>query len=198
MAKKHYDEMSDEELCIASKEDDFAEEYLLIKHKPLVLKLARPLYLTYGEKEDLIQEGMIGLYHAIVRFQPETGAKFSTFAHTCIQHQMFKAIEAGNRKRDIPISSVVSLSDEETLGENAPFGSVNNPEQILIDRETVAHLLETLKDRLSSLELMVLEDYMDGLTYQDIAKKMERPPKSIDNAIQRIKAKMRQVLREEN
>ena len=188
-----YSSLSDEELVSLSKSDEGAENFLLLRHKPLVLKFARSLYLTCGDREDLIQEGMIGLFHAIHRYQEDSGIRFVTFAHTCVRNQMLKAVEKGTRKKDIPPEYLISLDDETFREEAWHVTSLGNPEKIVIERENGELLLGKLRDRLSPLEREVLFRYLDGKSYRDIAGELGRTPKSIENALGRIRGKLRDI-----
>lgn len=192
-----YEQLSDEELCRLAEEDSSAEEYLLIKYKRLVLKESRSLFLSWGDRDDLIQEGMIGLYRAIRSYRPEAAASFSTFAGLCVRRQIYNAIQAANRKKNLPMEEYISINSPEYL-EQARESMRNvgqaGLEQQLIDREETEGLLKALKEKLSSLEKKVLEDYIEGSNYQEIARKLHKSPKSIDNAVTRIKTKCRTVL----
>ncbi len=195
-----YSQYTDEELCAMSSEDRLAEEYLLIKYKPMVRREARSLFLTWGDREDLIQEGMIGLYRAIRSYRSDVGAHFSTFARRCILAQMYNAITMANRKKNLPMREYVSFDSPEFLhqAENSSFPGYGpgNPEQICIAEEEAKQLQERLMARLSSFEQQVFGDYIAGMHYTDIATKMGKSSKSIDNAIQRIRSKMRTILEE--
>lgn len=196
-----YGQYTDEELCRMSEHDRLAEEHLLIKYKPLVRQEARSLFLTWGDREDLIQEGMIGLYRAIRSYRPEEGAQFATFAKRCILAQMYNAITMANRKKNLPMKEYVSfdspefLSHEET-GTVGGYGS-GNPEQVCIAEEEAKLLQERLMGRLSKLEQTVFLEYISGMNYVEIGAKLGKDAKAIDNAIQRIRGKMRLILEEE-
>lgn len=194
-----YSQYTDEELCAMSSEDRLAEEHLLIKYKPMVRREARSLFLTWGDREDLIQEGMIGLYRAIRSYRADVGAHFSTFARRCILAQMYNAITMANRKKNLPMREYVSFDSPEFLyQEESTYRGYGpeNPEQICIAEEEAKQLQERLMARLSSFEQQVFDDYIAGMHYTDIADKMGKSSKSIDNAIQRIRSKMRTILEE--
>ncbi len=192
-----YVNCSDEELCQMAATDPLAEEYLLIKYKPLVRNEARSLFLTWGDKEDLIQEGMIGLYRAIRSYRMEEGAQFHTFARRCVLAQMYNAITMANRKKNLPMKEYVSLDSPEFLSrEEAGYG-VGNPEQMCIAEEEERRLTDRLTARMSKLERDVFSAYISGMNYIEIGETLGKDPKSIDNAIQRIRGKMRTILEEE-
>ncbi len=171
-------------------------DYLLDKYKPLVRKNANSLYLIGGDTDDLIQEGMIGLFKAIRDYDEVSGSFFS-FAELCIRRQMYTAIQAAARKKHIPLNSYVSLSGEDADQEETmdlPAGFLSDPEQQLIDRENGEVFLAEIKKHLSAMERAVLYDYLEGMNYRQIARKMGRSEKSIDNALQRIRAKVQALI----
>ena len=184
--------------------DGEAVSYLLEKYKGSVRALSRPLFLMDGDQDDLIQEGMIGLFKAIQNYDRERGASFETFANVCISKQLYTAIEKSNRKKNIPLNSYISIySDEYLNGEgdlehgflSGEIFSVweKNPEDIVIKKESRENVLESLYEALSNMEKRVLDLFLKGLTYQEIAKRLDYPPKTIDNALQRIKMKMQKI-----
>jgi RNA polymerase sporulation-specific sigma factor len=170
-----------------------AVDILMEKYKNLVRQKARPLFLIGGDREDLIQEGMIGLYKAIRDYLPEKGASFSTFANLCIERQLYTAIKASNRQKNIPLNTYISLSemDFDKADENKL-----NPEKLVIDKESISVLQYTLVRQLSPFEKKVFTLFTEGCQYTEIAKELEKSPKSIDNALQRIKNKLTQTLME--
>lgn len=185
-----YDEISDEELILRFKNGESEIlDYLMEKYKDMVRKKARAMFLIGGDNDDLIQEGMIGLFKAIRDYRPEKESSFYHFAELCISRQMYTAIEASNRKKHAPLNSYVSLSEPESGG----IGELleTSPEQMMIDRENVAQIKERIEKSLSDMEKEVLAYYMQGMNYVQIAEIMERSPKSIDNALQRIKNKLK-------
>ena len=172
-------------------------DYILDKYKPLVRKKANTMYLIGGDTDDLIQEGMIGLFKAIRDYEEEKEASFFHFAELCISRQIYTAVEASNRKKHAPLNSYVSLysgTNEEgvVLADSLTTSMMENPEQMMIDQENLTIFMEQLKQRLSKLECQVLDYYLAGLNYQQIAEQMEKKPKSIDNTLQRIKAKIKE------
>lgn len=176
-------------------------DYLLEKYKNLVRKKARALYLIGGDNDDLIQEGMIGLYKAIRDYDVEKETVFRCFASVCIDRQLYNAVKGANRLKNSPLNTYISLDipveargNEEngaaTLGEMLEWVGVSNPEDILIDRERVGKIEQYIRQNLSEFEQKVVNLYVDGMNYQQIAKELEKTPKSIDNALQRIKKKL--------
>ncbi len=196
---EQYRNLSDEELIAALRGGEKRlMDYILNKYKPLVLRKANAMYLIGGDTEDLIQEGMIGLFKAIRDYREEKETSFFHFAELCINRQLYSAVEASNRKKHAPLNSYVSFysqSGEEgkPLAETLPTDDADNPEQLVIDQENVRLFLERARDSLSPMERRVLDESLAGLNYLQIAKKLGKSPKSIDNALSRIKAKIRQM-----
>ena len=151
------------------------------------------MFLIGGDTDDLIQEGMIGLFKAVRDYQPDREASFTTFARMCIERQIYSAVQLSNRQKHIPLNSYVSLNQED---ESNPIWemSVENPESIVIDQETTRDLQKKISDYLSPLENKVLDLYLKGEGYVEIGKTLNKSPKSIDNALQRIRSKIREVL----
>ena len=174
---------------LAQEGNEEAVDYLLTKYKPLVLKLSRARFLAGGEKEDLIQEGMIGLYKAVRDYNTDTGARFSTFAALCIDRQMLHAIEASLREKNQPLNNSVSLTDEEwELAGEVPSLS---PESIVVGQTAFSERIARLRESLSPMENSVLDLYLDGHGYKEIARILRKEPKAIDNTFQRIRKKSR-------
>ncbi len=188
---EEYEQLSDEELLeLLHKGREGLEDYLIDKYKGMVLKKAHAMYLMGGEPEDLIQEGMIGLFKAVRGYRPDKNASFSTFANLCVERQMYKAIEISGRQKHRPLNSYISLSEEDSPLKNAEDTVWQNPEDIVIGQESANHMLEEIQGKLSPFENQVLEAYLAGADYVQIARQMEREPKSIDNAFQRIRNKI--------
>lgn len=196
-----FEKMSENDIInLAQKRENAAMEYLLEKYKPLVRQKTRKLFLIDGDKDDLIQEGMIGLFKAVRDYQVGKDAAFRTFADLCISRQLYSAIKKSNRLKNQPLNSYVSIySDEfsdadELAGDRTVISSgsdnIANPEAIMIDRENAIDMQNKMFDKLSKMERKVLKRYLEGMTYQEIAADMEKSPKSIDNALQRIKGKI--------
>lgn len=196
--------MADEELALLAQQgDDAALEYLLNKYKNFVRSKARSYFLIGADHEDIVQEGMIGLYKAIRDFKPEKLSSFRAFAELCITRQIITAIKTATRQKHIPLNSYVSLNkpiyDEEsdrTLLDVITEGRVANPEDMLISQEDVGLIEDRIGQMLSSLEREVLSAYLDGKSYQEIALELDRHVKSIDNALQRVKRKLEKFLDE--
>ncbi len=195
---------ADEELALlAQNGNDEALEYLLNKYKNFVRSKARSYFLIGADHEDIVQEGMIGLYKAIRDFKPEKLSSFRAFAELCITRQIITAIKTATRQKHIPLNSYVSLNkpiyDEEsdrTLLDVITEGRVANPEDMLISQEDVGLIEDRIGQMLSSLEREVLMAYLDGKSYQEIAQELDRHVKSIDNALQRVKRKLEKLLDE--
>lgn len=196
--ENEYASLSDGELVQLSRGgDSFATEYLLKKYKNLVRQRARTYFLAGADRDDLVQEGMIGLYKAVRDFDFEKNAAFKSFAELCIKRQIITAVKASTRKKHIPLNSYVSLSkpvfDDERdscLEELLSEMNQTDPEEIFFRKENAAAMDEKIEQVLSKLEKQVLSFYLEGKSYLEIAEIMNRPPKSIDNALQRIKKKM--------
>ncbi len=188
---KFYDEMTDEELIASMREGqkDVAD-YLMEKYKGLVRQKARTMYLIGGETDDLIQEGMIGLFKAVQNYEPEKEASFQTFARLCIDRQLYKAVSGSNRKKHRPLNTYLSLSQEEDTDHLEELWA-QSPETIVIARESVDDLKGEIKNSLSPFENRVLERYLLGEDYGQIAISLGKSQKSVDNALQRIKGKVR-------
>ena len=193
---KQYDKIKDEELIFRFKQGETEIlDYLMEKYKNMVRKKARAMFLIGGDNDDLIQEGMIGLFKAVRDYQPEKEASFQTFARICVDRQIYNAIQNSNRQKHQQLNSYISLSQED--GENEehlPDMWVENPESIIIDQENVRDLEQEITCTLSPMENQVLDYYLDGNGYTEIAKIMGKTPKSIDNALQRIRGKIKEQL----
>ncbi len=192
-----YQKFSDEQLIGMLREgNDGIMDYILGKYKPLVLRRANAMYLIGGDTDDLIQEGMIGLFKAIRDYRAERESSFFHFAELCITRQLYSAVEASNRKKHAPLNSYVSFyskTDEEgkSLAETLSTDTMDNPEQLVIAQENLAQFWEEVKRHLSAMEQEVLDEYLAGHNYRQIAEKLGKSPKAIDNALSRIRAKIR-------
>lgn len=189
-----FDNISDEELIARLRDGEtIIEDYLMEKYKGLVRQKTRAMFLIGGDTDDLIQEGMIGLFKAVRDFQPGREATFATFARMCIDRQIYSAIQNSNRQKHLPLNYYVSLNQED---ESSPIWelSVENPEEIIIDQETTRDLQQKISDYLSPMENKVLDLYLKGEGYVEIGRILGKSPKSIDNALQRIRAKIREVI----
>ena len=174
-------------------------DFLLEKYKNLVRKKANAMFLLGGDTDDLIQEGMIGLFKAIRDYDTKKGGNFFGFANLCVNRQIYSAVEAAARKKHGPLNSYVSLSGED--GEDADavlFGNglINqnkNPENLLISQEDLDIFWDSLEEKLSSMEKKVLDAYLSGMNYRQIGEKLGKTEKSVDNALQRIKSKVSKI-----
>ena len=189
---------SDEELIVRYRDGDTdAMDFIFERYKHLVRKKAKAMFLAGGDNDDLIQEGMIGLYKAIRDYNTDREASFATFASMCINRQMITAVAASNRKKNMPLNTYVSYDMPAGGDEDSDMRLVDilqsqtelNPEKLLIDKEHNWDLKSRLKEVLSTFEQQVLTYYLEGMDYTAIAKKMQKPPKSVDNALQRIRSK---------
>lgn len=199
-----YDRMTDEQLlCDYKNGNQEIMDYLMVKYKSMVRKKARAMYLLGGENEDLIQEGMIGLIKAVRDFDVTQKTSFSSFAELCVSRQMYSAIEASNRKKHLPLNSYVSLyEDSEQVGEGRSLPLIdtiesskeNDPEVLYFGKEYTEAFAEQLKELLSPLENHVLYLHWMGTDYRTIAELLGKSPKSVDNALQRIKTKAQKIL----
>ena len=194
--------MTDEEIVeIARVGDIDAQEYLINKYKNYVRAKARTYFLLGVDKEDLIQEGMIGMYKAIRDFRSDKLSSFRAFAELCITRQIITAIKTATRQKHIPLNSYVSLNkpiyDEDsdrTLLDVITGNKVTDPEELIISREEFTEIETKMGELLSSLEWKVLMYYLEGKSYQEIAEDLGRHVKSIDNALQRVKRKLEKYL----
>ncbi|MCR4787389.1 MAG: sigma-70 family RNA polymerase sigma factor [Lachnospiraceae bacterium] len=188
--KNKYDKYSDEQLLRMRREkDDGITDYLMIKYKNLVRSRAGSMYILGADQEDLIQEGMIGLYKAIRDFSPEKDARFITFASLCVSRQMYTAIQSADRMKNLPLNSYVSIYEEDFQEEGGA-----NPEDVFLDKERVKQIEGAFEKELSSLEIKVLELHLVGMDYHEIAQILGKTDKSVDNALQRIKTKLKKAL----
>lgn len=192
--------LTDEELISQVKSGKSnAESVLLERYKDLVVKIARSYFIVGGEMEDIVQEGMIGLYKAIKRYDDKKNASFKTFAITCIKHQIQSAIKRANTKKNAPLSNSVSLQSFSDNSDEEDFLPVSlifqvSPDEKVIDKEEYSRLVEQLKKSLSEKELKVLALYLKGYSYKEISKILNITNKSIDNSLSRIKAKLKEKL----
>lgn len=201
-----YVDMSDEEIVeLAQLGDQFAIEFLVDKYKNFVRAKARAYFLIGADREDIIQEGMIGLFKAIRDYNGEKLTSFRAFAELCITRQIITAIKTATRQKHIPLNSYVSLNkpvyDEEsdrTLIDIITTNKITNPEEIIISREEFVYIEKKMGEILSSLEWKVLMAYLEGKSYQEIAHELKRHVKSIDNALQRVKRKLEKYLEDRN
>ena len=194
--------LTDEEIVELAKNGNVtALEYLINKYKNFVRAKARTYFLIGADREDIIQEGMIGLYKAIRDYRYDRQASFRAFAEICVTRQMITAIKTATRQEHIPLNSYISLNkpvfDEEserTLGEVVTTEKEGNPEEMFINQENLMDIESTMQRILSPLEQDVVNLYLEGKSYTEIAQKLGRHVKSVDNALQRVKRKLEQYL----
>ena len=201
---KKYETMADEQLIRKLREGESAvTDFIVNKYKFLVKKKAKAMFLLGGENDDLIQEGMIGLFKAIRDYDLSQEISFASFADLCISRQMYTAIKLSQRQKHIPLNSYVSLyevGDEHSENKTIPLidqlenSKVDNPEELFLDKEYFRTMEQELKQRLSEFESRVLHLHLMGEDYRTIGKLLDKSPKSIDNALQRIKQKVFDIL----
>ena len=198
-----YLQMNDDDIVVLAQQGDGeALEYLLDKYKNFVRARARSYFLVGADHEDIVQEGMIGLYKAIRDYKPDKQSVFRAFAELCVKRQIITAIKTATRQKHVPLNSYVSLN-KPLYGEESDRtlldvieGRVTNPEDLFIGQEDVSHIQNQLGSVLSDLEQQVLDAFLNGKSYQEIAEMLNRHVKSIDNALQRVKRKLTHFLEE--
>ncbi len=199
-----YEQSTDEELIhrLRSGEEPIMD-FICNKYKNLVRSKAKSMYILGADSEDLIQEGMLGLFKAVRDYDSGRDASFYTFADLCISRQMYTAVQASKRQKHIPLNTYVSLygsssekeeNEERSLLEALEDHTEPNPEERFLDKERVAYLENIIENELSSFEKQVLDLYVTGMSYTQIAKVLGRDEKSTDNALQRLKGKIRKLL----
>ncbi|MGE5495664.1 MAG: RNA polymerase sporulation sigma factor SigH [Burkholderiales bacterium] len=200
-AHDRYEDMPDESLAELARDDGDALEYLLNKYKNFVRAKARSYFLIGADREDIVQEGMIGLYKAIRDFRQTRLTTFRAFAELCVTRQIITAIKTATRQKHKPLNSYVSLNkpmfDEEsdrTLIDIVASGKISNPEDIIIGREDFSIIESKMGKLLSPLEMQVLRKYIEGKSYYEIAADLNRSVKSVDNALQRVKNKLEKLI----
>ncbi|MGI6658364.1 MAG: RNA polymerase sporulation sigma factor SigH [Dethiobacteraceae bacterium] len=201
-AFKNYEIQTDEEVAMQAKSGcEVAQEYLITKYRNFVKAKARSYFLIGADREDIIQEGMIGLYKAIRDFKGDKLSSFRAFAELCITRQIITAIKTATRQKHIPLNSYVSLNkpiyDEDsdrTLLDILSGAKITDPEELMINREEYNNIEIKMNEILSDLEWKVLMYYLEGKSYQEIAVELNRHVKSIDNALQRVKRKLERYL----
>lgn len=197
----NYKKMSDNELVKLSQQgDNEALETVLLRYKPLVHKKSQPYYLAGGDDDDIVQEGLIGLYKAVMDFDSSKFPLFNVFAGVCIERRILSAVKKASRQKHSPLNSYISLSgnafdnDGVAVGDIIDIGRGEDPEKIVIDRESVSGLEGKINNALSPLEMKVLLSYLNGRTYKETATLLNKDVKAVDNAMQRIKKKLESVL----
>ena len=202
--EEYFSELSDEELVeLCHDGNSVAQDYLLNKYKNFVRSRARSYFLIGADHEDIVQEGMIGLYKAIRDYRPDKLASFRAFAELCITRQIITAIKTATRQKHIPLNSYISLNKplydddgDRTLLDVIIGPQASNPEDLLISQEDLRSIQSKIQEVLSPLEQEALILYLDGKSYQEIAVEMNRHVKCIDNALQRVKRKLEKYLEE--
>ena len=203
-----YGQYSDEELIVRLRDgEEQITDYIMDKYKHLVKSKAKSMYILGADNDDLIQEGMIGLFKAVRDYDIGRDASFFTFADLCISRQMYTAVQASGRQKHAPLNTYISLyshvspgdgggqdGEEAQLQNILTANSGQSPEELLIDRENVERLEKIIERELSAFEKQVLDLYITGMGYMQIARVLGRDGKSTDNALQRIKGKLRKVI----
>ncbi|MGG3999606.1 RNA polymerase sporulation sigma factor SigH [Anoxybacillus kestanbolensis] len=196
--QSRYEQLEDEMIVeLVHQGDSEALDYLIHKYKNFVRAKARSYFLVGADREDIVQEGMIGLYKAIRDFKEDKQSSFKAFAELCITRQMITAIKMATRQKHIPLNCYVSLDkpiyeddSARTLMDVLSGTKITNPEELIINREEFNHIEEKMTELLSDLERKVLLLYLEGRSYQEISEELNRHVKSIDNALQRVKRKL--------
>lgn len=196
---KDYSGYTDEELIIRLRDgEDAVTDFIMEKYKGLVKSKAKSMYILGADTEDLIQEGMIGLFKAVRDYDCGRDASFYTFAELCVSRQMYTAVRASGRKKHSPLNGYISLygseGDDMPLANLLPTVDSGNPETMVIDRENLENLEQVIEEQLSQMEKDVLDLHMTGMSYTEIAKVLGRDLKSTDNALQRIRTKIKKYL----
>ena len=199
-----YETSKDEELILRIRDgEEKITDYIMEKYKNLVRSKAGSMYILGADREDLIQEGMIGLFKAIRDYDIGRDASFATFADLCVARQMYTAVQAAGRKKHAPLNSYVSLyagngsdkiEEEKELLDSLVSRDEQNPEELQIDRENVERIEKAIESELSSYERQVLDLYLTGMKYTEIARVLGKDDKSTDNALQRCRSKIRKAL----
>jgi RNA polymerase sporulation-specific sigma factor len=202
-AGSEFEKLTDEEIVVEIKDgcNSVALDYLINKYRNFVRAKARSYFLIGADREDIIQEGMIGLYKAIRDFRNDKLSSFRAFAELCVTRQIITAIKTATRQKHIPLNSYISLNkpiyDEDsdrTLLDVLSGAKVSDPEELVISREEFVDIEAKMEEILSDLEWKVLMSYLDGKSYQEIAVDLDRHVKSIDNALQRVKRKLERYM----
>lgn len=198
-----FEQVTDEELIVRLRDgEEQITDYIMEKYKYLVRSKAGSMYILGADRDDLIQEGMIGLFKAIRDYDSGRDASFFTFAELCISRQMYSAVQAAGRMKHIPLNSYISLYGSRTESGDEEAGAVLgmladqglNPEDLVIDKENVELLEKRMEQELSSFEKQVLDLHITGMSYNQIAKVLGKDEKSTDNALQRVRGKIKKML----
>ena len=198
-----YSSLSDDKLlALFRRGDGAAGSELAVRYRPLIKRCTRPYFLVGGDSEDLIQEGMIGVFKAIRDYDEKKGASFRTFAELCIQRQIISAVKGASRMKHAPLNESVSLNRPVSDGDDGagPLEELladeidTNPEKMLLLREDMSYISQNIDDILSTLELQVWKMYVNGCSYREIAEKLDKTSKGVDSAIQRAKKKLAEII----
>lgn len=200
--RKKYNNYLDEELVLLAKEGNYeVQEYIINKYENFVKSKAKSYFLIGADREDIYQEGMIGLFKAMRDFKADKLSSFKAFAELCITRQIITAIKTASRQKHKPLNTYISINkplydeeSEKTLEDTLVLNKIYDPEEIVVSKEKLKILQDEMNESLSSLELEVLTYYLSGKSYHEIAIKLQRQAKSIDNALQRVKRKLEKCL----
>lgn len=206
MKEEKYKQFSDEELILRYRDgEEDAAGFLMNKYKNLVRKKAGSMYILGADREDLIQEGMIGLFKAVRDYDMGRDVNFYTFADLCVSRQMYTAVQASNRQKHLPLNTYISIysqtmnseegTEEYDLMNTLTSGKEANPEEMMIEQENMEQMELAILRELSELEKQVFELHLTGMNYTEIAKVLGRDEKSTDNALQRMKAKIKKIIK---
>ena len=207
MNEEKFKQASDEEIILMYRDgEEDAASFIMNKYKNLVRKKASSMYILGADRDDLIQEGMIGLFKAVRDYDMGRDVNFYTFADLCVSRQMYTAVQSSNRQKHLPLNTYISIysqslnSAEETedyiLMNTLPSEKEKNPEEMVIEQENMEQMEHAILKELSELEKQVFELHLTGMTYVEIAKVLGRDEKSTDNALQRMKSKIKKLLKE--
>lgn len=191
--------LPDEEVAVLAREgNNMAVEEIFSRYHSLVSYKIKPYFLAGAERDDIVQEGMIGLYQAICNYRPEYTTSFKTFAGICISRKILSAVKSAARQKHIPLNSYVSLSASacDDTEDEFFFREEENPENIVISKESLSKIEQSISGALSKLELQVLVYYLAGHSYQEISELIDKDIKAVDNAVQRMKKKLEAVLKQ--
>ena len=190
-----YQNLKDEELAALAKyADNYAQELLLARYKNFVKKIVHPYFIIGADREDLIQEGMIGLYKAIGDYSKDKETSFASFANTCIKNQILSAIRNASRKKHSPLNTYISMDSEDNSDILFKTDHSHDPEKILIFRESKKSIENLVTTSLTRLETDILIHFLKGLSYAEIAEKLNKTPKSVDNALSRLRRKISKLI----
>lgn len=197
--KKIWEECSDEELvALFQGGEKEVDEYIIYRYHRIIMQCAGLLYLSGGDREDLVQEGRMGLYDAIQTYDSSKNVKFEPFARLCISRAQFKAVQASNRKKHQPLNTYVSLTtpDDEVVEDFMLDTRLSDPEELYVSAMATMEMHNKIQKALSPMEREVLDYVLEGFSYRQISKFLGKDPKSIDNAFQRIRRKVREIIKD--